>query len=241
MLKKMLLLIVVTVSLSSCTPDAMKILTDVANSLGSEELTTEQIAMGLKEALTQGISKGSDLVSQLDGYYKNPEIKVLFPPQARKVEQKMQDLGLGNLTEQVVEKLNRAAEDAAKEAKPIFVAAIKSMTFNDAMDILMGSEQNAATTYLEKTTSNELYQKFNPVVVNSLKKVKALDYWEDIITRYNKIPFVEKINPDINDYVTQRAMDGLFVMIEKEEGLIRKDPVARTTDLLKKVFAKQDK
>ena len=235
----MLLLLVIALPLTSCNPDTMKILTDVANTLATEELTTEQIAMGLKEALTQGISKGADIVSKLDGYYKNPEIKVLFPPQAQKVEKKMQDLGLGSLTEQVVEKLNRAAEDAAKEAKPIFVAAIKEMTFNDAMNILMG-ESTEATTYLKKATSDELYQKFNPVVVNSLKKVKALDHWDNIINKYNKIPFVEQINPDINDYVTQKAMNGLFVMIAKEEGLIRKDPVARTTDLLKKVFAKQD-
>jgi hypothetical protein len=235
-MKKMMLLLMFCLPLASCTPELEKILTEV---LTEDVLTDEQIGMGLKEALTNGISKGADVVSQLDGYYKNPDIKILFPPQAKKIENKLNELGLGNLLEPVVEKLNRAAEDAAKEAKPIFVSAIKQMTIQDAMNILMG-EKNAATSYLQKTTSNDLYAKFNPVVVNSLKKVKALDYWDDVVNKYNTLPFVEKVNPDINDYVTQKAMDGLFHMIEKEERLIRKDPVARTTDLLKKVFAKQD-
>lgn len=242
MMKKMTFLLLLCLPMISCTPEGMKILTDVLDAGGgAQALTTEQISMGLKEALTNGISKGADLVSKTDGYYKNPEIKLLFPPQAQKVEQKLRDLGLGNLPDQLIEKLNRAAEDAAKEAKPIFVSAIKSMTIGDATNILMGGDNTAATSYLKKTTSDALYQKFNPVITNSLKKVKALDYWDNIITRYNKIPFVEKVNPDLNDYVTNKAMDGLFLMIQKEEGLIRKDPIARTTDLLKKVFAKQDK
>lgn len=237
-MKKLFLLLVICLPLASCTPELEKILNDA---LASDELTSDQIALGLKDALTQGISKGADVVSQLDGYYQNPDIKILFPPQARKIEQKLQDIGLGSLTEPVVEKLNRAAEDAAKEAKPIFVAAIKQMTFQDVSNILMGGNDTAATSYLRRTTSDQLYQKFNPVVVNSLKKVKALDYWDDLVNKYNKIPFVEKLNPDINDYVTQKAMDGLFHMVAKEEKLIRKDPVARTTDLMKRVFAKQDK
>ncbi len=241
MIKKMSIFLLLCLPMMSCTPEGMKILTDVLAAGGTEALTTEQISMGLKEALTNGISKGADLVSKTDGYYKNQEIKLLFPPQAKKIEQKLADFGLSSLTDQMVEKLNRAAEDAAKEAKPIFVSAIRSMTIADATNILMGGDNTAATSYLRKTTSDALYSKFNPVVMNSLKKVKALDYWDDIVNRYNKIPFVEKINPDINDYVTQKAMDGLFTMIEKEEGLIRKDPIARTTDLLKKVFAKQDK
>ena len=239
MFKKAMLICMICLPMVSCTPELQKILTDVL--VTEDVLTEDQIGMGLKEALTQGISKGADLVSKADGYYKNPEIKVLFPPQAKKVEQKMNDLGLGSLVEGVVEKLNRAAEDAAKEAKPIFIASIKQMTIKDATSILMGGEQDAATSYLKRTTSDQLYQSFNPVITNSLKKVKALDKWDDIITKYNKIPFVEKINPDINDYVTQKAMDGLFLMIQKEEAKIRVDPVARTTELLKKVFAKQDK
>lgn len=238
MLKKAVFLLVLCLPFTSCDPALQQVLLD---SLGGEaELTEGQIGMGLKEALTNGISKGADLVSQTDGYYKNPSIKVLFPPQAQKIEKTLQDLGMGSLVEQTVEKLNRAAEDAAKEAKPIFISAIKQMTIKDATNILMG-EPNSATTYLKATTSDQLYQSFSPVITSSLQKVKALEYWDDLINRYNKIPFVEKINPDINDYVTNKAMEGLFMMIEKEEGLIRKDPVARTTDLLKKVFAKQDK
>jgi hypothetical protein len=238
MFKRMVVICIVCLPMASCTPELQKILTDVL--VTEEVLTEDQIGMGLKEALQQGITKGADLVSQLDGYYKNPEIKVLFPPQAQKVEQKMKDLGLGHLTENVVEKLNRAAEDAAKEAKPIFIGAIKQMTIKDATNILMGGQKDAATAYLKTTTSDQLYQSFSPVVVNSLKKVKALEHWDEVITKYNKIPFVEKINPDINDYVTQKAMEGLFLMIQKEEEKIRVEPIARTTELLKKVFAKQD-
>ena len=113
------------------------------------------------------------------------------------------------------------------------------MTFNDALNILMG-EKNAATQYLDRTTRTQLYNEFNPVILNSLNKFGAVDYWEDAVTKYNSIPFVNKVNPRIDDYVTKRALDGLFSMVEKEERSIRKDPVKRTTDLLKKVFAKQD-
>ena len=153
------------VLMTSCTPELQKILTDVL--VGEEGLTEGQIGMGLKEALTQGISKGADLVSKTDGYYKNDAIKVLFPPQARKVEQKMKDLGLGSLVEGVVEKLNRAAEDAAKGAKPIFISSIKQMTIKDATNILMGGQQDAATSYLKTTTSDQLYQSFSPVITTS--------------------------------------------------------------------------
>ncbi len=242
MFKKAMLICMIClpmVSMISCTPELQKILTDVL--VGEEGLTEGQIGMGLKEALTQGISKGADLVSKTDGYYKNEAIKVLFPPQAAKIEKKMRDLGLGSLVDGVVEKLNRAAEDAAKGAKPIFISSIKQMTIKDASNILMGGQQDAATSYLKTTTSDQLYQSFSPVITTSLKKVKALDKWEDIVTKYNRIPFVEKINPDLNDYVTNRAMDGLFFMIQKEEAKIRVDPIARGTELLKKVFAKQDK
>ena len=240
MFKKAILMCMICLPMVSCSPELTKVLTDVLLSDGAAALTEDQIGMGLKEALQQGITKGADLVSKTDGYYKNDAIKVLFPPQAQKVEQKMKDLGLGNLVEGVVEKLNRAAEDAAKGAKPIFISSIKQMTIKDATNILMGGQKDAATSYLKTTTSDQLYQSFNPVIANSLKKVKALDKWNDIITKYNMIPFVEKINPDLNDYVTNRAMDGLFLMIQKEEANIRVDPIARTSELLKKVFAKQD-
>ncbi|HEU5289482.1 MAG TPA: DUF4197 domain-containing protein [Cyclobacteriaceae bacterium] len=198
-------------------------------------LTTAEVGEGLKEALINGISKGSDQVSQLDGYFKNPEIKIPFPPEVQKVEKTLRDIGLGSEVDKFVMTLNRGAEDAAKEAKPIFVSAIKSMTIQDAWAILKG-EDNAATEYLRKTTSSQLKDAFKPVIQNSLNKVNATKYYGELVTRYNKIPLVEKVNPNLDDYATDKAIEGLFTMIAKEEKNIRKDPVARTTELLKRVF-----
>lgn len=221
----------------ACSPQELEsVLTSV---LTNGEVTSQEAGLGLKEALTQGVVKGSDLVSAFNGYYKNEAIKILFPPEAQKIEKTLRDIGAGNLVDDMIEKVNHAAEDAAKEAKPIFKSAVTNMTFNDAMNILMG-ESNAATSYLKTNTSNALYGKFKPVITNALNKRKALDSWTKVVNKYNTIPFVQKMNPDLADHVTNKAMDGLFLMIEKEEQLIRKDPIARTTDLLKKVFAKQD-
>lgn len=202
-------------------------------------LTNDDIIKGLKEALVQGTQKGVDVLSVKDGFFKNDAVKVLFPPEAQKVEKTLRDIGAGSVVDMAVEKLNRAAEDAAIGAKDVFVNAITSMTVNDAMDILMGAD-NACTNYLKKTTSTALFNNFNPVIKNSLNQVGASDAWTAVISKYNKIPFVEKVNPDLDDYVTNKAMDGVFMMIEKEEKLIRKDPIKRVTDLLKRVFAKQD-
>ena len=213
---------------------------DVNKTLGgsSAPLTTAEVAEGLKEALIKGISKGADLVSQVDGYFKNPEIKIPFPPEVKKVEDRLRQIGLGNEVDKFVMTLNRGAEDAAKEAKPIFIEAIRSMTIEDAWSILRG-EDDAATQYLKRTTSGLLKEKFKPVIQNSLNKVNATRYYSDIVTRYNQIPLVQKVNPDLDDYATDKAIEGLFLMIAKEEQNIRENPVARTTELLKKVFGAQ--
>lgn len=210
---------------------------DVNKTLGgsSTPLTTAEVTQGLKEALIKGISTGSDLASQLDGYFKNPEIKIPFPPEVKKVEDRLRQLGLGNEVDKFVMTLNRGAEDAAKEAKPIFIAAIKSMTIQDAWAILKG-EPDAATQYLQRTTSGLLKEKFKPVIQRSLNKVNATKYYGDIVTRYNQIPLVQKVNPDLDEYATDKAIEGLFVMIAKEEKNIRQNPVARTTEILKRVF-----
>ncbi len=201
-------------------------------------LSAAEVADGLREALVKGTGKSSDLLSQVDGYFKNPEIKIPFPPDVKKVEDKLRQIGLGDQVDKFVLTLNRGAEDAAKEAKPIFVNAIKQMTIEDAWAILKG-QPDAATQYLKKTTSTQLSDKFKPVIKNSLDKVNATKYYTDLVTTYNKIPFVEKVNPDLNEYATQRAMQGLFVMIAAEEKKIRDNPLERTTDLLKKVFGAQ--
>jgi hypothetical protein len=227
------------VGLAACTSVQInQTMSEVNKAMGGtteKPLTTAEVSDGLKEALVNGVSKGADLVSLTDGYFKNPEIKIPFPPEVQKVEKTLRDIGLGSEVDKFVMTLNRGAEDAAKQAKPIFVSAIKSMTIQDAWAILKG-EDNAATEYLKRTTSTQLKDAFKPVIQSSLNKVNATKYYSDLVTRYNKIPLVEKVNPNLDDYATDRAIQGLFVMIAKEEKNIRKDPVARTTELLKRVF-----
>lgn len=206
--------------------------------VSGDKLSTKDVASGLKEALTKGVSKGSDEVSKEDGYFKNPEIKIPFPPEVKQVESTLRKIGMDKQVDEFILSLNRAAEDAAKEAKPIFVSAIKQMTIEDAWSILKG-ENDAATKYLNKTTSGQLKEKFKPIIKASLDKVNATKYYKELITAYNKVPMVKKVNPDLDQYATDKATDGLFVMIAKEEKNIRENPGARTTDLLKKVFSNQ--
>jgi hypothetical protein len=230
-------LIALLLLLGACTVTQInQTVSDADKMLGSEQpLTTSEVGDGLKEALINGISKGSDVVSQVDGYFKNPEIKIPFPPDVKKVEDKLRQVGLGNEVDRFVMTLNRGAEDAAKQAKPIFIDAIKQMSISDAWGILKG-QPDAATQYLKKSTTAQLNARFSPVIQNSLNKVNATKYYGDIVNQYNKIPFVEKVNPDLNNYATDLAVQGLFIMIAKEEKNIRQNPVARTTDLLKRVF-----
>lgn len=219
----------------SCSSQA-QILQKAKGLLGGDAaFTKEEAANALKQALEQGTVKGVSVVSQVDGYLKNPEIKIPFPPEAENVEQKLRAIGLGNQVDEAVESLNRAAEDAASEAKDIFITAIKALTIQDAINIVKG-EQDAATRFLEKTTTAELTAKFSPIINSSLQKVNATKYWGDVMGTYNKIPFVKKVETDLTAYVTQKAIDGLFVMIANEELNIRQNPAARTTELLKKVF-----
>lgn len=235
-------IILISFVLSACTATQInQAITDANQILTTPQpLTTGEVSEGLKEALINGISKGSDLTSQLDGYFKNPEIKIPFPPDVKKVEDRLRQIGLGGEVDKFVMTLNRGAEDAAKEAKPIFIDAIKQMTIEDAWGILKG-QNDAATQYLKKTTTIQLKSKFSPVIQNSLNKVSATKYYGDLVNTYNKIPLVEKVNPDLNSYATDLAIQGLFTMIAKEEKNIRQDPIARTTDLLKKVFGAKNK
>lgn len=227
--------------LTSCTAAQInQALSDADGILNQESpLSTDEVGKGLKEALIKGISNGSDQASTLDGYFKNPKLKIPFPPDVVKVENKLRQIGMNKLVDDFILSLNRGAEMAAKESKPIFVNAIKSMSIQDAWGILKG-ENNAATQYLRRTTGDQLYDKFNPVIVSSLEKVNATKYYSDMINTYNKIPLVEKANPDLDDYATNKAIDGLFILVETEEQKIRENPLERTTDLLKKVFAQQD-
>lgn len=216
---------------------AVKVVTESSSTV--QPLTTGEVASGLKEALKQGISKGADQASQMDGYFKNELLKIVFPPEVTKVENTLRDMGLNKLVDDFVLSMNRAAEDAAVKAKPIFVDAITGMSIEDAWAILKG-EQDAATQYLKQTTTTQLTNAFQPVIHSSLENVGATKYYTEVMSTYNKIPFVEDVNPDLDSYVTEKAIDGLFVLVKKEEEKIRVDPLARGTDLLKKVFDKSN-
>ncbi|WP_395049147.1 DUF4197 domain-containing protein [Flavobacterium sp.] len=198
------------------------------------------ISAGLKEALNNGIAKQVSKLTAVDGFYKNEAVKILLPEELKKVDSSLRKIGLGSMADEGLKVLNRAAEDAVKEATPIFVDAVKNMSFTDAKTILMGNE-NSATTYLQNSTSTALYGKFNPVIKNSFTKVGADKVWSNIINKYNSIPFVKKVNPDLTDYVTNQAMAGVFKMIAVEEKNIRTNLNSRTSVLLQKVFAMQDK
>ncbi len=202
-------------------------------------LSNADIAAGLKEALNNGIQKEVSKLTATDGFYRNEAVKILLPEELQKVDQTLRSIGLSSLADEGLKVLNRAAEEAVKEATPIFVDAVSKMTFTDARNILMGNE-TSATTYLQNSTSSALYAKFNPIVKNSFSKVGADQVWTNIITRYNQVPLVADVNPDLSDYVTNKAMEGVFKMVAVEEVQIRNDLNARTSDLLRKVFALQD-
>jgi len=225
--------ILATFLFSSCSE-----LQQVVNQL-PQTISNAYIAAGLKEALDFGIDKQVAKLTLEDGFYKNELVKIGMPKELQKVDKTLRDIGLGNLADQGLKALNRAAENAVKEATPIFVDAVKGITFNDAKNILLGTD-NAATQYLQSKTSDALYDKFNPVIKNSFAKVGADQIWENIILKYNTIPFVNKVNPDLTDYVTQEALTGVFTMIAVEEKEIRTKVSSRTTSLLQRVFALQD-
>lgn len=202
-------------------------------------VSNADISAGLKEALNNGISKQVSKLTVTDGFFKNEAVKILLPDELRKVDKTLRDIGMSSLADEGLKVLNRAAENAVQEATPIFVSAVKNMTFTDARNILLGND-SSATTYLQNSTSTQLYSKFNPVVKSSLGKVGADKVWSQIITKYNSVPLVKKVNPDLNDYVTQQAMKGVFKMVAVEEKDIRNNLAARSSELLKKVFALQD-
>jgi hypothetical protein len=201
--------------------------------------SASEIGKGLKQALLQGTSKSSDKLSAVDGFFADAAVKILIPPEAKNAENTLRDIGLGSLCDKVILSLNRAAEDAAKQAKPIFIDAIRHMSLQDVTNILLGPP-DAATQYFKKNTSAALMLAFKPVIQKSLDKVGATKYYGDFAKEYDKVPFVSKINPDISDYATQKAIDGLFIEIALEELNIRKNIGARTTPLLQKVFAFAD-
>lgn len=235
-MKKVIVLLAALPLFSGCAE-----MQQVINQLPTEQgISQFEIASGLKEALNNGIDKQVIKLTAIDGFYKNELVKILLPEELKKVDKGLRDIGMGKLADEGLKVLNRAAEDAVKESTPIFVDAIRGMTFTDAKNILLGDERSA-TTYLQNSTSTALYGKFNPVIKNSFTKVGADKVWTNIITKYNSIPLVKKVNPDLTDYTTNKAMEGVFKMVAVEEKNIRTSIASRTSDLLKRVFALQDK
>lgn len=223
--------------LTSCTSQQIQ---STLGTLLSTPLTTEEIGKGLKEALAMGSKKGANALAQNGGYFNDAAYRILLPEEARKVTDRLRVIpGFTDLESEVIRKINQGAEDAAKEAAPIFLDAIKRMTIQDALGILKG-DKDAATQYLTRTTRAQLMAKFQPVITNSLDKFNARKIWSDAATKYNSLPFVDDVETDLVGYVTNKALDGLFKKVALEELNIRENIGARTTDLLKKVFAAQD-
>lgn len=234
-MKKYCLFFILLISITAVT-NAQTTRDFIKNVLGSKDsLSSNDIATGLKEALDNGITKGTSKLSAVDGFFKDAAIKILLPPEAQKVEKTLRGIGLGKVVDDAVLSMNRAAEDAAKSAAPIFLDAVKQMSFNDALGILRGGD-TAATGYLKTKTTASLTQAFKPVIDRSLEKTDATKYWNKVFSSYNKFTY-NKINPDLSSYVTEKALSGIFHEIAEQEKLIRKDPLARTSDMLKKVFA----
>jgi hypothetical protein len=232
---KRILILVIAIQFTGCAE-----LQNVVNQVTkSGALSQEQIGNGLREALDNGIKNQVSKLTATDGFYKNELVKIMLPEELQAVDKGLRKIGLGNLADEGIKALNRAAEDAVKTATPIFVNAVKDMTFADAKNILLG-DQNAATSYLKGKTTNDLYASFSPVIKNSFSKVGADKVWSNLITKYNSIPFVKDVNPDLTIYVTSQALEGVFTMIEVEEKGIREKAGLRNTALLQQVFALQD-
>ncbi|AZQ43982.1 DUF4197 domain-containing protein [Nonlabens ponticola] len=234
-MKRITLLFIAVFTLQSCAE-----LQQIASQLPQGgALSQADIGNGLRQALDKGINQQVTTLMRTDGFYKNDLVKILLPQELQDVDSGLRKIGLGSVADEGLKLLNRAAEEATKEALPIFVDAVKDITFNDAKNILLG-DQRAATSYLEQKTLETLYSKFSPVIDRNLSEVGATKLWGDAISRYNTIPLLNDVDPDLTNYVTQKALEGVFTMIAQEEILIRENVNQRTTDLLRRVFALQD-
>jgi uncharacterized protein YqkB len=234
----MALLFVATVSHAQLGNVIKKAKDAVATKSG--DLSQDEVGRGLKEALNIGVGSAADFLSVKDGYFKSA-YKILLPEEALKVTSRLKAVpGFGNVEADLTERMNRAAEDAAQKAKPIFISAIQKITFQDAMNILMGNP-DAATRFLEKGTNQQLYNEFLPIIQASLDKVNAREYWKTAVNAYNKIPLVTKTNPNLDDHVTKTALIGMFKLVELKEKDIRSNVSLRNSDLLRRVFGRQDK
>ncbi len=234
---KWIILLGVLLPLLSCSQaDYRKITKEIDKNInGGKTLSNSDIIAGLKEALEIGSKNAGASTSRLDGFFKNPLIKIPFPPEAVEMEKKLRAIGMNKQVDEFILTMNRAAEEASKQAAPVFIDAIKGMTITDGLSILRGAD-TAATAYLRQKTSSNLQVRFKPVIHSATQKVNVTKYWSPLMNTYNSIPLVKKVNPDLDAYITQKSLNGLFKVVAQEETKIRKDPAARVTDLLKKVF-----
>jgi hypothetical protein len=231
-MKRLFLVSVIFLSTLSSCDTAQQVLNGMGQSTGV--LSNADIASGLKEALIVGANNSTNQLSSVDGFFRNAALKILMPEEAKKVESTLRSVGMGNLVDKAVLSMNRAAEEAAKGAAPIFINAVRQMTITDAVNILQGGDF-AATSYFKAKTTDALTESFRPVINNALGNVNATKYWSDVTTMYNQFAKT-KVSTDLSAYVTEKALQGIFLQLGLEEQKIRKDPVARTTDILKRVF-----
>lgn len=226
-------------ALTACSPQTMEQISRGIQTSNERPLTNADLINGLKEALEKGTGSAVQKVSANNGFLNNPLIRLAWPEEAKQVESTLRNLGFNKLCDDVIASLNKGAERATAQAVPIFVGAIRQMTVSDAMSIIKG-EPNAATNFLKRTTTSQLTQAFNPIVRKSLDEVNATKLWGDVATQYNRVPLVKPIQTDLSAYVTEKAINGLFVYIAEKEKDIRQNPLERTTELLKRVFRLQD-
>jgi hypothetical protein len=232
-MKKIFMIAIVATLLSGC--DALKTLPQMGGT-GGGTVTEAEAGQGIKEALSQGLVKAVLRLNKEDGFFKDALYKILLPPDAKKIENTLRDIGFGKMVDKAILQINRGAEDAAGYAKPIFVDAIKSMTLSDAIGLVRNGDTSATHFFRVKTT-DKLIAAFLPVIKSSLDKVDATKYYGDIVTKYNNFPTtIKKINPDLPNFVTNKVTAALFDLVAVEEKNIRTNIAARTTDILRKVF-----
>lgn len=217
-----------------------KLKKEVDEILDANDLSRDDLSDGLKEALIKGVKNGADKASETNGFYKNQAIKIPFPKNAKKVAKSLRKIGMDKQVDEFVKTLNRSAELAAKEAKPIFVDAVKDMSIEDAWSIVNGKDNKAATNYLQEKTTAKLAEKITPIIEEKLETTNATRYYGDLVKRYNQLPFVEKQDTDLTKYATNQTIKGLFYLVGQEELKIRENPGERTSELLGKVFKLQD-
>jgi len=235
-----ILLAISTLTLSSCGSLKNLDLDQIAGALEGSGLSNEKIIAGLREALNVGTRNSVSVLEKKDGFLKNSLVKIALPPEAQKIATKLSNNPIGKqLVDDFIVKMNRAAEGAAADAKPIFISAIKGITISDGLSILKGAD-NEATMYLKNKTYSKLVSSYKPKIKTSLDKIKLDEAWKKVTTVYNALPGTSPVNVDLSQYVTEKATDGVFKLVAKEEKKIREDPVARVTDLLKDVFGTLD-